>query len=226
MKNSSNNIAFVDGSASPNKASEYSRGAAAAVLVTSSQGIVEALKIIAEYHQGFETVTNNRMELRAIELALQNFPNRTSFHLSSDSVYALNGLFGGNAAYANRELIEDIKDLILLKELTVTSSHIDGHQGHFLNELADYAAREAVEQKRRISFRLAPKHAEMKCVTCSAFPRCQYPSLGGHLEIESWKRIIQSLKKDEWKNCESWTPYVSVAKFKRPNTTPSGSIRS
>jgi ribonuclease HI len=224
MKNSSIDI-YVDGSIDRNVASEFSRGGAAAVLVAARDGKVQELLIRTRYYSGYETVTNNRMELRAMEIALQAIEKNAEVRLSSDSKYALNSIFGTNQAKVNQDLINDIKDTIVCKELQVTSFHIHGHKGSFLNEVADYAARETILQERAIDATITPKSAEAACLTCAHFPDCV--GVGHRLTLDSFKQVMRALDQLDWKECDLRMAYSpSVRKTRRPQSTPNGSIRS
>jgi len=89
---------------------------------------------VFEYSKGFKNVTNNIMELVAIELALASIKKPIdSLEIISDSEYALGCIF--NKAWnpkKNIELINKIKKILcstqsLVKE-EIKYRHVDGHQ--------------------------------------------------------------------------------------------------
>ena len=159
-----------------------------------------------------------------MELAIKMMDFGESFHLTSDSKYALNSVFGTNKAKANKGLIEDIKYRILAQELQIVSHHIHGHKGSFLNEAADYAARESVALRQNINARIIPKKTSYACLTCINLPFCL--NVNKRLNMEDFKSVIQSLLSDEWARCELHTNYSPIERANnRPQSSASGSIR-
>jgi ribonuclease HI len=105
-------------------------------------------------NDGAYSVTNNRMELRAVLHALDGLPDGASVEVTSDSRYVVDALSkwihgwrrrgwktaeGGSVL--NRDLIEAID--ARSRPLHVRYTWVRGHAGHPLNELVDALAQSA-----------------------------------------------------------------------------------
>lgn len=97
-----------------------------------------------EWNEFLGEGTNNIAELRAIQAALESVEDRSEpVRILSDSRYAIGVLTKGWKAKANRQLIEDIREL--LDEFDdVEIMKVEGHAGEPLNERADDLARDAI----------------------------------------------------------------------------------
>jgi ribonuclease HI len=103
---------------------------------------------------GEYSVTNNRMELRAVLEALEGLPNGASVEIISDSQYTLNAISkwihgwrkkkwrtAEGKPVLNRDLIEAID--LRTRELQVRYRWVRGHDGHPVNEIVDALASSA-----------------------------------------------------------------------------------
>lgn len=88
-------------------------------------------KVVLEYSKKFDNTTNNKMELTAILIGLKAIKKSIdSFHIVSDSQYALGSIFKGWKRNKNIELLNLIdKELERVKQLcpSITYEHIRGH---------------------------------------------------------------------------------------------------
>lgn len=112
---------YVDGSCRGNKA-----GGLGIVWLKNGEKVFE-------YSKGYKNVTNNIMELMAIEIALASVKKPIeSLEIISDSEYALGCIFKPWNPKKNVELIEKIRtQLIKTQKLVknpITYRHINGHQ--------------------------------------------------------------------------------------------------
>ena len=91
-------------------------------------------KKVFEYSKGFKEVTNNKMELLAIGIALRSIKNPIdSLEIISDSEYALGCIFNEKwNPKKNKELIAKIKKQLEITQSLVKESikyrHVYGHQ--------------------------------------------------------------------------------------------------
>lgn len=91
-------------------------------------------KKVFEYSKGYKNVTNNIMELTAIELALTSIKKPIdSLEIISDSEYALGCIFNNKwNPKKNVELINKIKKRLKIAQSLVKTQikyrHVDGHQ--------------------------------------------------------------------------------------------------
>lgn len=81
--------------------------------------------------------SNNIAELMAIKCALEYIDNGTYACVHSDSQYAIGVLTGQMNAKKNKELIQDILDLIKQKKLKIKFEWVKGHSGNKYNEMCD-----------------------------------------------------------------------------------------
>jgi ribonuclease HI len=107
------------------------------------------------YEQDGEfSVTNNRMELRAVLQALEGLPDGSTVEVTSDSRYVVDALSkwihgwrrrgwktAEGSPVLNRDLIEEIDRRG--RALDVRYAWVRGHDGHPLNELVDALAQSA-----------------------------------------------------------------------------------
>jgi ribonuclease HI len=91
--------------------------------------------------------TNNVAELTAVMRALEAVPDRSRpVAIHTDSQYAIGVLSLGWKAKKNRELIEQIRQM-LRERPDVRFVHVRGHSGIPLNERADELARQAITER-------------------------------------------------------------------------------
>ena len=100
---------------------------------------------VFEYSKGFKNTTNNKMELMAIYIALSSIKKEiNSLEIVSDSEYAIGVLTKPWNPKKNKELIEVIKQRIILTQNLVKSpikwSHTYGHSDNEWNNLCDKLA--------------------------------------------------------------------------------------
>jgi ribonuclease HI len=197
-------VAFVDGSVDVNKNAAFSRGAGAAVLISVDRGaetpLVSEMRLMARYSEGYDSVTNNTMELTAFQVALENMADQSPIRIWSDSKYAIGVLFNaGWKAGQNRKLIHKIKALV--NGRTVLPNYIRGHSDCFLNELADLVASRAVEKRKDVDY-LVPmaKGTHLVCLACRHFP-CDVPP-------GQWKHIFTAIRDRSWQECARVNKYA------------------
>lgn len=90
--------------------------------------------------------TNNIAELTAILRAVEGAPPGRRIELYTDSTYSIGVLTKGWKAKANKELITDIRNALMVHG-KVALHHVKGHAGVELNEVADGLAVAAVEAR-------------------------------------------------------------------------------
>jgi ribonuclease HI len=105
-------------------------------------------------HDGEFSVTNNRMELRAVLQALEGLPEGSTVEVTSDSRYVVDALSkwihgwqrrgwktAEGSPVLNRDLIEALH--ARGQSLRIRYAWVRGHDGHPLNELVDALAQSA-----------------------------------------------------------------------------------
>ena len=101
--------------------------------------------------------TNNRMELQAIVSALKALTSPCSVSIHSDSAYVVNsfarlpiwksaGWRNANGAVKNKELWQELDELISRRGLVVTFGKVEAHSGVELNERCDQLAKAEAEK--------------------------------------------------------------------------------
>lgn len=106
-----------------------------------------------------DEVTNNSMELLAIQKALESIPEKSKVHIFSDSKYAIfatslwykkwmrnDWLTMNGAPVSNRKIIEDIVRLSDMHPV-YTIEHVYGHSGDTYNDHVDIRVRTATRDK-------------------------------------------------------------------------------
>lgn len=121
----------TDGSASPNPG----QGGCAAIVIdpTGTQHT---------HSQAYAHTTNNRMEIQAAILGLQNTPPCVDVEVFSDSNYLINTMNSGWTRRTNRDLWDDLDALIKTKT-SVTFTKVKAHASDPLNIQADNLANTA-----------------------------------------------------------------------------------
>lgn len=137
-------IIYTDGSADNINEPHY--GGAAYIIIDNS-----TKQIIKEWSKGYRYTSNNKMEIHAINEAIEGIPNCCSICLISDSKYAIGVLSHINRNYEkNTEYIEHFRGLIERKGITCSFQWVRGHSGNIFNEKVDRMAKQAmydVEQR-------------------------------------------------------------------------------
>lgn len=104
------------------------RGGAACVIIGKG-GVKKA------YSEGYWSSTNNRMEIRAVMMALEKIAPGSGITLFSDSLYVLNCLSGKWRREKNQDLWKKL--LPLAKRSKLTLRWVPGHKGDKYNEECD-----------------------------------------------------------------------------------------
>ena len=122
---------YTDGSCEINPGG---RGGYGIVIIDDNTGEIEELK------GGFESTTNNRMELMAVIVACEYLPDGATITLHSDSQYVVNTILGTYKRGKNLDLWARLDKAMDGK--AVTPSWVRGHAGNEFNEVCDELARE------------------------------------------------------------------------------------
>lgn len=209
-------IAFTDGSVDVNSKAAFSKGAGAAVIIQvdnrGADPLVKGIRLLAEYHEGYDDVTNNTMELTGIKLAINSTSKEAVLHLWSDSQYALGVLFNSSwKPGQNRRLIDEIKREARTR--AIEPRFIKGHQNLFMNELADLVAGRAVTKQKNIDHNLDIKDGtQLVCLSCRRFP-C-------NISRERWRDVFGALRTRTWRLCtrvDQYADFPGTAVFGGPN---------
>ena len=101
---------------------------------------------VKEFSEYIGEATNNIAELTAIKKGLEAVKNKNiPVVIYSDSSYSIGVLSNGWKAKKNKELIQEIKSLMLTFE-SIEFVKVKGHSDNKLNERADKIANLAVKQ--------------------------------------------------------------------------------
>lgn len=107
-------------------------------------------RIVGEYSHGYKNTTNNRMEVRAILLALKSIVESIEHVvIISDSMYAIGGSHIGsvkNKRNKNVDLFQQLDKVVSEKKSLINKLEIAWVKGHYedkYNERADALAVEA-----------------------------------------------------------------------------------
>lgn len=112
-----------------------------------------------ELYGGEAETTNNRMELMAAIMGLENLKRACKVHLVTDSKYVMDGIQSWLASWkrngwktAGKKPVKNIELWQRLEEAAarhdVTWEWVRGHTGHPENERADELARRAIDEIR------------------------------------------------------------------------------
>lgn len=142
-------IVYTDGGCACNPGG---RGGCAAVIIDVDTGK------ISEYSEGYVSSTNNRMEIRAVILALSKIPEEKRVEVYSDSQYVVNTAKGIFAKSKNCDLWEELDNIMANKD--VQFFWVRGHHGNHYNERCDQLATEAMSEELRedIGYSFATTH--------------------------------------------------------------------
>jgi len=168
-----------------------------------------------EYSGTAPDTTNNRMELTAALIGLQNTPNDREIHLYTDSQYLINGITKWVKGWQkngwktrtgdpveNKDLWEA---LIIHTHLGVHWHHVKGHAGHIHNERANLLAQQQAGSRTAISSTVtAPRVRKTTGPTSEPHFPCYVSLVTGVLERHA-----------TWDECKEATHGVSGAKFKK-----------
>lgn len=108
------------------------------IVIIDEQGNIE------EYSQGYQSTTNNRMELMAFLEALINLPENVRVHFYSDSKYSIGVLSGTMNASKNLDIIEQVKKE--MQSRAVEFTWVKGHNNNKYNERCDRLAFESTKR--------------------------------------------------------------------------------
>lgn len=117
-------------------------GGCATVIVDTETGE------IIEKSRGYFSTTNNRMEIMAFILALEDLPDVCSIDLYSDSQYLVSSIEGTFRKKKNKDLWAQLDRL--LKNKNVISNWVPGHSGIRENERCDQLCLEAMVSSKKI----------------------------------------------------------------------------
>lgn len=101
---------------------------------------------IIERKQGYESTTNNRMEVMAAIVALKQIPDGCNVFLHSDSQYLLNTISGKWKKQKNIDLWNQL-DAEMLRMGTIATRWVRGHNGNTYNEKCDELATQAMQSR-------------------------------------------------------------------------------
>jgi ribonuclease HI len=113
---------------------------------------------LKKLNQGFVETTNNRMELLAVIVAIENLKSKNyDIHIYSDSKYVVDAI---NKGWLNGWVLKNFKGkanvdlwkrfLNSSKGFQLTFHWVKGHAGHVYNEMCDQLAVAAAESKNLI----------------------------------------------------------------------------
>lgn len=134
-------IIFTDGSC--NNMSPFGEGGAAFVMLDNDG------KIVKTWSHGFLDTTSNRMELKAIHMALTSVPDGSNILIKTDSKYCIKILDNARQSLppSNKDIVKTCFLAINLHN-KVTFEWIKGHNGNEFNEIADSLANERMMELR------------------------------------------------------------------------------
>jgi ribonuclease HI len=110
---------------------------------------------VKELSEGFRLTTNNRMELLAVIVALENLKTtKHKVHITSDSKYVIDSITKGwvhswvKKGFAGKKNADLWKRYLqVAKNFDITFNWVRGHNGHFENERCDFLAVQAASSK-------------------------------------------------------------------------------
>ena len=140
-------------------------------------------KEVTELYGGFESSTNNRMEMMAVCIALEALPEKTSLTLLSDSRYVINCLKGAWARTKNLDLWQHIDAAAERK--VIRPIWIKGHDGNKFNERCD----ELATQGMRMS-NLSVDEGYIRSLTEPQEPVAQKPQLTREQAYAAAKNVM------------------------------------
>lgn len=134
-------VVYTDGSC--NNMSPFGEGGAAFVMLDSNGNTVKT------WSHGYLDTTNNRMELKAIHMALSSIPDGSNVLIKTDSKYCIKILDKESQSlpYANKDIVKICFESINCLR-NVVFEWIKGHDGNEFNELADSLANEKMMEVR------------------------------------------------------------------------------
>lgn len=131
---------YTDGSSNLSSKEQY--GGSAYIIIDNKEN-----KVISEWSNGYRYTSNNKMEIHAINEAIESLPNCCSICLISDSKYAIGVLSHTNRNYEkNTEYIEHFRGLIKRKGIACRFQWVKSHSKVFYNEKADLMAKSAMRE--------------------------------------------------------------------------------
>jgi len=123
--------------------------------------IVKDEKMLEESSGKVLNTTNNRMELQAVIKGLKRFSPNAHVEVISDSAYVvdcfknhwyvkwrkMNWHGSSGKEVKNRDLWEELLDIVAIFDDRITWTHVRGHAGHQWNELCDQLASRAMKEE-------------------------------------------------------------------------------
>lgn len=105
-----------------------------------------------EMHGSIEDTTNNRAEVCAMLAALSCVPQTVYLGVHSDSRYVVDHVRAGCRSNDNEDLWAEVREMLVAKDIKLSASWVQGHNGHRHNERVDALAGNGM---RRAAPRLA-----------------------------------------------------------------------
>ena len=99
-------------------------------------------KEIVSFNKAYRNTTNQRMEIRAVIVALSSLKNKSNIILYTDSMYLVGTMTLNWKRKCNIDLWNKLD--ILVNKHNVTFKHIKGHNGDIKNEKVDRLATSAI----------------------------------------------------------------------------------
>lgn len=100
---------------------------------------------ITEYSAGYRSTTNNRMEIMAVIVALEQIPKGSSATVYSDSQYVINTMCGKWRKTKNQDLWKRLDSAAMKKN--IFPKWVRGHNGDRYNERCDAMCTEAMHKE-------------------------------------------------------------------------------
>lgn len=133
-----NYIIYTDGGRSVNPGGS---GGCAAIIIDTETGEIQ------EYSQGYLSTTNNRMEILAVILGLEQIETG-SVQIYSDSQYVANTMTGMFRQKSNIDLWKRLDKACKGKDISV--HWVRGHSGEFYNEKCDELCTKAMQDMENL----------------------------------------------------------------------------
>ena len=178
-----------------------------------------------EYSGSAADTTNNRMELTAAIVGLQNTPRNHEIHIYTDSQYLINGITkwvngwqknGWKTRTGDPVENKDLWELLIAHTHPgVQWHHVKGHAGHVHNERANALAQQQAGSRAAG----APPHPAASPVVPHARTVAGPPS---DARFPCYVSLVNGVleRHTTWEDCKAATHGVSGAKFKKVASLP------
>lgn len=100
-----------------------------------------------ELHKGYHSTTNNRMEIMAVIIAMEEIPSGSSVLLHSDSQYVVNTISGQFRKKKNQDLWDRLDQALAGKKVYL--KWVKGHSGIPENERCDQLCQQAIKSPEK-----------------------------------------------------------------------------